>query len=352
VNEEKMASQSYRQVGLTLKMGGGGASEQQIRELQRDLRSLGYLRSGVDGQFGSGTQQAVRSLQYDLINNRGASTGGEGQAPIGVSAYNRGRVGAVTGECDQNLVACIGEALDDAAFPKLPSAADPKEANRAVVAKLREMTSTDAPIPFLIAMFRQESGLRHFNEPQGPNQDNFIIVGIDRNDADKDRITSRGFGIGQYTLFHHPPTDEEVRDFMLDPVRNVSKAVRELRDKYDHFVAGATPGLQADDRKGDGISGGLRICKYAATDPRYMDDCKNCAIAAGTQDIVSGQTVLYSGTTEKYEPTQYYKDASYAQVPVRGRIGCDWPYAMRRYNGSGINSFHYQARVLKFLLAG
>lgn len=347
-----MASQNYRQVGLTLRLGGGGASEQQIQDLQRDLRSLGYLRAGVDGQFGQGTQQAVRSLQYDLINNRGDSTGADGKAPVGVSTYNRGRVGAITGECDQNLVACIGDALDDVAFPKLPAEADPKEANSAVVAKLQGMSSTDAPIPFLIAMFRQESGLRHFNVPQGANQDNFIIVGIDRNDDDKDRITSRGFGIGQYTLFHHPPTSVEVRDFMLDPVRNVSKAIRELRDKYDHFVSGPTPALQADDRKGDGISGGLRICKYASSDPRFMKDCKNCAIAAGIQDIVSGQTPLYAGTTEKYEPTQYYANASYKDVPVRGKIGCDWPYAMRRYNGSGINSFHYQTRVLKFLLAG
>jgi hypothetical protein len=36
-------------------------------------------------------------------------------------------------------------------------------------------------------------------------------------------------------------------------------------------------------------------------------------------------------------------------VPVRKNIGCDWPYAIRRYNGAGINSYHYQAKVLKNL---
>jgi hypothetical protein len=214
------------------------------------------------------------------------------------------------------------------------------------------MSSTDVPIPFLIAMFRQESGLRHFNEPRRADQDNFIVVGIDRNAADKDGITSRGYGIGQYTLFHHPPTDREVRDFMLDPVRNVSKAVRELRDKYDHFVNGATAATRADDRRGDGISGELRICKYASSDPRFLRDCRNCAVAAGTQDIISGQTTLHAGTTDTYEPTEYHRDASYRDVPVRRNIPCDWPYAMRRYNGSGVNSFHYQTRVLKFLVAG
>jgi hypothetical protein len=31
-------------------------------------------------------------------------------------------------------------------------------------------------------------------------------------------------------------------------------------------------------------------------------------------------------------------------------LQCDWPYATRRYNGGGPNSFNYQAIVLKNLL--
>jgi hypothetical protein len=34
-------------------------------------------------------------------------------------------------------------------------------------------------------------------------------------------------------------------------------------------------------------------------------------------------------------------------VPARERFGCDWPYAVRRYNGGGLPSYHYQARVLR-----
>jgi hypothetical protein len=34
---------------------------------------------------------------------------------------------------------------------------------------------------------------------------------------------------------------------------------------------------------------------------------------------------------------------------VRAEIPCDWPYAVRRYNGSGINSYHYQVRILRYL---
>ena len=40
----------------------------------------------------------------------------------------------------------------------------------------------------------------------------------------------------------------------------------------------------------------------------------------------------------------------FRSVPVRGEIPCDWPYAVRRYNGAGVNSYHYQAIVLRNLL--
>jgi hypothetical protein len=29
-----------------------------------------------------------------------------------------------------------------------------------------------------------------------------------------------------------------------------------------------------------------------------------------------------------------------------------WPYAVRRYNGAGVNSYHYQAQVLLRVLNG
>jgi hypothetical protein len=33
-------------------------------------------------------------------------------------------------------------------------------------------------------------------------------------------------------------------------------------------------------------------------------------------------------------------------VPDRAAFGWDWPYAVRRYNGGGVDSYHYQAQVL------
>ena len=83
---------SYRKAGLILKRGGGRATQQQVKDLQQDLRRLGYLRSGIDGGFGPGTELAVKALQHDLLNNHGRSTRGDGDAPVRVLDYNRGRV--------------------------------------------------------------------------------------------------------------------------------------------------------------------------------------------------------------------------------------------------------------------
>jgi hypothetical protein len=55
---------------------------------------------------------------------------------------------------------------------------------------------------------------------------------------------------------------------------------------------------------------------------------------------------LYRGAGETWQPTEYYHSADYSGVPDRAQFPCDWPYAARRYNGGGINSYHYQMRIL------
>jgi peptidoglycan hydrolase-like protein with peptidoglycan-binding domain len=82
-----MPQLSYRQPGLVLQQGSSG---QAVRDVQRDLRSLGYLRQGIDGAFREGTALAVKALQHDLLTNTGASTGEDGSAPVKVMDYNRG----------------------------------------------------------------------------------------------------------------------------------------------------------------------------------------------------------------------------------------------------------------------
>jgi hypothetical protein len=338
-----MPARGYLIPDLNMTVGGRGATQEQIRDLQRDLRALGYLRRGIDGAFGPGTAFAIKALQNDLMTND--SKGRDRTAPVKIKDYNKGRVSGATGIVNFGLAECISDMLDDPNFPVLPKAADPVAANRKIVPTLLAMPSPAVPIPFLLGILMQESGLWHFNQPRAGDEDTYIVVGLDTKPEDETTITSRGYGVGQYTLFHHPPRAEEVTDFMLDVTKNVSKAIRELRGKFDRFIAGPASGTQADDRIAEIGRGPLRMCKYDVTDASYMKDCRQCLKDAGTVDIQSRLTALHPNTKETYQPTQYYSSGSYRGVPDRAQVGCDWPYAVRRYNGSGLNSYHYQVKV-------
>ena len=341
-------ARSYQVDGLTLSRGAA-ANRDLVRDLQRDLRALGYLRAGIDGDFGPGTERAVRSLQFDLINPMAGPAAGDGPPPVSISDYNRGRIKTVTGQVDQNLAACMSDLMDGANVSKLPFATDAAGENRRAVGLIAGAANTAAPAPFILAMMLQESGGQHYRVPSGRDEDNFVVVGLDRNlPNEPDRITSRGYGIGQYTIFHHPPRAEEVAGFIADPVANVGTAFKELREKFDRFVTG--PDSRADDRDAEHPMLLLRECKYTRSDPLFMRDCRRCAELAGKRNIEAGMPV-YAGASTSYQPTQYYASASYSGVPVRADFLCDWPYAMRRYNGSGVNSYHYQARVLLNLLS-
>ena len=335
----------YQQPGLALARGVKDPAR--VRSLQRDLRRLGYLAAGIDGVFLDGTERAIQALQYDLLNNHGRSSHDDGSAPVAVADYNRGRVAVETGVLDQGLAACIADLLADAAFPKLPGAEDAAAANERALTAIDKAGSAVAPTPMLRAIVTQETGGRHFVVPGGGDEDNFVLVGLDRGGGGH-VVTSRGYGIGQATLFHHPPRPQEVEELILDPVRNVAHAYKELRRKFDGYVVG--PEDTADDHAAEHAGEALRMCLYPPGDPLYLRDCANCARKARKVDIKRGQPV-HAGAGTTYEPTQYYASANYRGVPDRADFPCDWPYAVRRYNGGGINSYHYQARVLLNLLA-
>ena len=344
----------YQQDGLTISWANPG-DPAVVRALQRDLRALGYLRAGIDGRFGTGTAGAVRALQYDLMHNTGASRGGDGRAAVAMTDYNRDGAGggpavtALTGEVDQALAACLDRLVGDDAVAKLPHADDAPAQNAAALRAVGEIASTVAPAPFIAAMVVQESGGRHYCVPSANDEDNFVVVGLDRGDPGvPDHITSRGYGIGQYTIFHHPPRAEDVADFIVDPARNAQRAFSELREKFARFVVG--PDSRADDRIAEHPLLTLRACKYAPADARYLRDCRACAAAVRKVEIRRG-TPAYPGASFGYQPDQYYPSAVYHGVPDRAEFPCDWPYAARRYNGSGNDSFHYQTRILLNLLA-
>lgn len=320
----------------------GAVAAPVLRALREDLRALGYLHSGITGTWTDQLDDAVQAIRLDLTHAK---------APAVVKAYNAaGKVLAqpvdhgVTA-VEPALATIIAQMAADPAFVKLPRSDDPAAANKAAVDRVKTIFNGIAPTPFLLAMFRQESASRHFYVPTASNADAYVVTGLDRNDktAPK-RITSRGYGLGQYTIFHHPPTKVERDSFILDPKQNVSTAYAELREKMDKFVIN-----QADDRMAEFPLSPLRLCKYDKSDARYMKDCRACAAAAPKRTINTGDS-LYAGSATKFGPSQYYADTSYTNVPDRRKLGCDWPYAARRYNGSGINSFHYQFRILKNLL--
>jgi peptidoglycan hydrolase-like protein with peptidoglycan-binding domain len=247
---------AYRDAGLSR---GKVQDAALVRALQQDLRSLGYLHRGIDGGYGPGTYQAVRRLQFDLMQNDGRSTGGDGPASVALTTFNRG-VTTVTGTVDAALADSIEAALADARVPRLPHSDDPAAANRAAMAAVAGLRSTIAPTPYLLAIFQQESSGQHYVVPSSrEDSDTFVTIGLDHNGPSPDGVTSRGYGLGQYTLFHHPPRPEEVSDFIADPVRNVQKAFTELRGKFDQFIVG--PSSTADDREAEHPRLSLRLCR-------------------------------------------------------------------------------------------
>jgi peptidoglycan hydrolase-like protein with peptidoglycan-binding domain len=62
---------SHQAAGLVIKAGGANPRDLVI-DLQRDLRRLGYLARGINGEFGASTEKAIKALQFDLIHNGGA----------------------------------------------------------------------------------------------------------------------------------------------------------------------------------------------------------------------------------------------------------------------------------------
>lgn len=327
---------------------GNAADAALVAILQRDLRGLGYLAQRIDGRFGPMTNQAVRRLQWDLLNNTGHSTRSDGQAPVVVQSYNRG-LGGISGIVDRQTAESMDAMLFDHAFPKLPRSDNPVAANRSVLAVLAAAASRVAPLPFLLSIFSQESGFRHFAVPSAADADDFVVVGLDVDRDNPDRVVSRGYGIGQYTISHHPPRAQEVADFILDPVGNARQALQLLREKFDAFLVGSKPGTQALDREAEHPLLPLRLCKWGLTDPRYMSGCGSCAAGVSHLEIDTA-TPLYRAATETYGDAVDYPNASYHGVPDRAEFGCDWPYAARRYNGDGPDSYNYQARILRGLL--
>jgi hypothetical protein len=330
-------------------LGLGAADDPaMVRALQMDLRALGYLWRGIDGAYGPGTRLAVSRLQHDLLHNDGQSTSDDGNAPVAMTRYAVD-VTSVTGVVDKATAHAMAALLAEPLFQKLPRAADPAAANQAAIAAIRGGPSP-VPLPFMLAIFQQESGGQHFAVPvDAADADGYVVIGLDTNAGSDIAVTSRGYGLSQYTLFHHPPRAAEMAAYIADPQANMRAAFGLLQDKFEHYVAG--PDAVADDHQAEHAGRALTRCRYEPGDARYLKDCKACAAAAGVRPITR-QTPVYEGAALTYGAATDFASQSYNAVPIRAGFACDWPYAARRYNGGGANSYTYQAMLLKAILNG
>lgn len=183
-----------------------------VRAVQVDLRKIGYLHSGVDGVFRLDAKVTIRALQYNLINNQGLSSIENGDAPVTVVTVNIGTDGTlvqcVTGIFDQNVPNCFANMIADDREPKLAEGDDPVVANEQAVDAIVAHVDQSRPFIFDIAITHQESGGKLFAVPFGADLDHLATIGLDRNGQFLDRLTTRGYDIDQYTLFHHPRRQE------------------------------------------------------------------------------------------------------------------------------------------------
>jgi hypothetical protein len=148
------------------------------------------------------------------------------------------------------------------------------------VLPLQAMPSPAVPIPFLLGILMQECGLRHFSEPRAGNEDTYIVVGLDTNNAaDKTILTSRGYGAGQDPLFHHPPRPEEVTDCMLDVTKNVRRPSASCATSSITLSWARLAGRR---RTIASLKSGVARCGWVGPAP---DDSPLLVRDAGTQDI-------------------------------------------------------------------
>jgi len=242
-----------------------------VEDLQRDLRALGYYDGEISGVWAASLDSAIRAVRYDLTHP---------DLAIGASAYNRGRLVApspITGEAgvEPALADCIAVMSDDANFLKLPRSDNAAIDNLRAWEQVKSARDGATPTPFVVAILAHLAGGRHFQTPTATNRDGFITVRLDRDDpAANARITSRGYGIGRYTLSHHPPTKGEINGGLFDPASAAGLAFARLRDVFSHRVISTDESVRAADRFAERPLSPLRTCKYARLDPRFLADCQ------------------------------------------------------------------------------
>ncbi len=81
-----------------------GSRGNEVRQIQKKLKELGYYKGSVDGIYGTGTQKAVRSFQKNCGITADGVAGPKTLKYLGLSSSSSGSSGAYSGS-DINLLA-------------------------------------------------------------------------------------------------------------------------------------------------------------------------------------------------------------------------------------------------------
>lgn len=160
----------------SLKSGNYGAN---VRELQQQLKDLGYLSGGVDGDFGPGTAKAVSAFQTAAgLEETGIADDATQRALYGLSAPGEAEEESAVSEAPEQTEAPAQESHPEEAAqesqptePENKAVPDPTEATVNVAAEsaeLAEETSDSGPVQEELAAEEAETSVEPGQENMGP----------------------------------------------------------------------------------------------------------------------------------------------------------------------------------------
>ncbi len=274
---------------------------------------------------------AVKSVKHDLVNT-----------PFLESNFNNGKISSVDDRIDLAFVSILEDMRNDSRVGVVYRVGGFDRENSLIRGSLDSFNTEYFPVPLSKAILYEETGLKWYRK------DGYPTVGLDYNDKKiSHRITSRGLFLSQRTFFSYPIQQSELDGFnSLDTDMRFFSS--HLRSKYNNFVVSNKVASRDDLRHFSFGGSKLRGCKYDSSDARYMKDCKNCVFSLNKRTYVEGDR-LAKGSGWKFRKTKYHRRDVYKSMPDFKEFPCDYLFAIRRYNGGGINSFHYLMQVLEHL---
>lgn len=307
-------------------------NETQTQDMIKLLREFMFLKEIKSSTVQDLETRAVKSLQHEILSNDS------------LKKFNQGRVTAVDGESSLGILAVLQDMSKSPSLARLSPALNPSKGNQAMKERLSGYLNSKFPTPLVMAVLTQETNLKWYRK------DGYPLVGLDYNSDEDYIITSRGLFYSQRTIFSYPISKKEF-DSMNDLESDMEFFFDHIFGKYQNFVVSSSAKARDDLRYSvpEFKDLDLRGCKYEESDSKYMKDCKACLKECPSKDYLMGDSLLGNGRWI-IKPTHYHRIQDYEGFPDFHHFPCDYVFTIRRYNGSGINSFHYLMRVLAHLL--